>query len=236
MSAPNPNPYAAPRFQPSPGAATYVSLGWRTTAATLSVLGVTLTSVALHALQVTLGDRLKVVESPPRDLLPLILVGLAGLGVLFTLLAAAVFFLVWLHRAASNLRGLGRVGMRNTPGWCVGGYFVPILNLFQPMQAMKELWQASDPQAVQGSWFASASTPLVGVWWGAWLVTGVIAVLAFFVRGEPAAEGTFGLASDATRALATVALVLLMRGIASRQAQASQALRASSAQPTGFAS
>jgi hypothetical protein len=224
MTPPTQNPYAAPHVPPRLGQ-DYVPLGWRTTLATLSIIALTLASLALHALQLAFGDELK----STKDLGALLLVGAAGLGVLLSLVGAAVFFLFWIHRASSNLRGLGRVGMRTTPGWCVGGYFVPILNLFQPMQSMKEIWQASDPQAVQGSWFASDSTPLVGIWWAAWMLTGVIGVFAFFVRGDPSSEGSIGLASDLTRAIATVAVVLLMRGITKRQDQAQIALRAESA-------
>ncbi len=219
----SPNPYAAPHVQPHAGY-DYVPLAWRTTLATLSVIGVTLSSLALHALQLALGDQLGR-ASVRQDLGALLLVGVAGLAVLFTLLGAGVFFLIWIHRASSNLKGLGRVGMRNTPGWCVGGYFVPILNLFQPMQAMKEIWQASDPKAVQGSWFASDSTPLVGVWWGFWLLTGVISVFVLFVRGDASSEGTVGLVSDVTRIVATAAIVMLMRGITKRQELAEGALK-----------
>lgn len=231
MSAPN--PYAAPQAAPAPAPGglqsayghTYVPLAWRTTLATLAVIALTLASFALHALQLSFGDRLKVAT----DLGPLLLVGVAALGVLFSILGAAVFFFIWIHRASSNLKGLGRVGMRNTPGWCVGGYFVPILQLFQPMQSMKEIWQASDPTAVQGTWFASSSTPLVGIWWAAWLLSGVIGVFAFFVRGDPSSEGGIGLASDLALAIAAVGLVMLMRGVASRQEQAAAALRTGAA-------
>ncbi len=223
----SPNPYAAPHVTPQHGY-DYVPLGWRTTLATLSVIGVTLSSLALHTLQLTLGDQLRSVNVQ-QDLGALLLVGVAGLAVLFTLLGAAVFYCIWIHRAASNLRGLGRVGMRSTPGWCVGGYFVPIANLWLPVQSMKEIRQASDPEAVQGSWFASESTPLIAIWWAAWLLTGFIGVFVFFVRGNASAEGSIGLASDLTRAIATVAVVLLMRGITQRQAQAEAALRGGSA-------
>ena len=50
-----------------------------------------------------------------------------------------------------------------------------------------------------------------------------------FVQGDPSSEGTIGLASDLTRAVATVAIVMLMRGIATRQQQAEAALQAAPA-------
>jgi hypothetical protein len=231
MSAPN--PYAAPQAGPPPGRGviqspygyTYVPLGWRTTIATLSVAAVTVAYLALHVLQVSLGDRAKDLH----DLPALLLVGLASLVALGALVAGAVFFCIWIHRACANLKGLGRVGMRTTPGWAVGGFFVPFVNLIAPMQAMREIWRASDPKAQQGSWFASASTPLVGVWWGAWLLTGVIDVFAFLVKDDPTSAGQIGLASSATRVVATVAVVILMRGIEARQEEAAALMRAAAA-------
>jgi hypothetical protein len=228
-----PNPYAAPNAGPpqgpgvlqSPYGHTYVPLGWRTTVAALSVIGITLTSLVLHASQVAFGDRLKNLQ----DLVPLLLVGLSGLGVLATLVASAVFVCIWIHRASKNLKGLGRVGMRNTPGGCVAGFFIPIANLWMPMQAMKEIWRASDPTAEQGSWFAAKSSPLVGLWWGAWLLTGVISVFALLVQGDPSAEGSIGLVTDATRAFAAAMLVILMRAIEARQEQAAAAMRSRTA-------
>jgi|HubBroStandDraft_1064217.scaffolds.fasta_scaffold346761_1 hypothetical protein len=48
-----------------------------------------------------------------------------------------------------------------------------------------------------------------------------MASLQFIVFRETSGEGTFGLAADAVRASAAVLLILIMRGIAARQEQAS---------------
>ena len=46
------------------------------------------------------------------------------------LLAAAALFITWLHRASRNQVHLGASRIRFGPGWTIGGWFVPILNLF----------------------------------------------------------------------------------------------------------
>jgi len=212
------NPYAAPSASPSAPGHTYVPLGLRTTFAILGVIAVVVTSLALHALQASFGPA----ATDPTGV-AIIFVGLAALVSLGALVGGAVCFFIWLHRAFSNLRGLGRVGMRSTPGWAIGGFFVPIGNLFMPFASMKELWQASDPKAVQGSWFDSESTPLLGVWWAGWIVGGIVGTFAIFLPVDASGAATLGFVADFARAISAVAIVLIMRGIDARQEQAAAA-------------
>lgn len=148
------------------------------------------------------------------------LVGLCGLGVLVAFLCAWVFVPVWMHRASSNLRGLGRYGMTFSPAGCAGWFFVPFANLWKPPQAMSELWRASDPEAEQGSWFASQGTSLVAVWWAAYLLSSVVSWGSVMAQSDKSAEGAIGMVSNAFQLLAAIALVMLMRGVSGRQAQA----------------
>ncbi len=83
---------------------------------------------------------------------------LAAISALLTLLAfiaTSVPFLMWIHRANRNARALGAQDMRFTPGWSVGWFFVPLLSLWKPYQAMKEIWRASqDPHTWQELWLS----------------------------------------------------------------------------------
>jgi hypothetical protein len=93
-------------------------------------------------------------------------------------LATAVFFLMWIHRAHRNLPSLGAVGLKYSPGWAVGGFFVPFLNLVRPYQVVQEVWRASDPEADPGdhvSWRLPRSSPLILVWWVSWLAMNFVA-------------------------------------------------------------
>jgi hypothetical protein len=216
---PAPNPYAAPAArsaQPGVGLGleghSYVLLHWRTAVAAISVCGMTLVDATMRTAQLTMGGA--------ADLASTALIGLSGLGVIVTSLCSWVFVPVWMHRASSNLRGLGRYGMEFTPGGCAGWFFVPIANIWKPAQAMSELWKASDPQAEQGAWFASAGTPLVGVWWVTWLVSGVVSWGSLLSKDDASMSAAIGLWSCAFRAVAAVALVLLMYRISSRQERA----------------
>jgi hypothetical protein len=222
------NPYAAPQastLAQSPGAvqgfADYVPLGWRTALAAISVFGMTFLDAGMRFGQLALGDtRVGSVSGGSPDLAAAAIVGVTALGVLALSVCSWIFVPVWIYRAAANLRGLGRYGMTFTPGGCVGWFFVPIANLWKPPQAMSEIWRASDPQAEQGSWFASSGTPLIGVWWASWVISGVVSWGSILARDSPSSAASIGLASCAFRAIAALALVLIMRGVSSRQEQA----------------
>lgn len=58
-------------------------------------------------------------------------------------IGAAITFLKWVYRSNWNARALGASGMRFTPGWSIGWYFIPIALIWKPYQAMKEIWKAS---------------------------------------------------------------------------------------------
>jgi Domain of unknown function (DUF4328) len=224
------NPYAPPQAAFAPQGAfdapgqygqTYVSLGWRTALASISVLAASVMGFAMHLSQLAFGDELTAgLRGGTPDLTAVIIVGLCGLGVVVAFICAWVFIPVWMHRASSNLRGIGRYGMTFSPAGCAGWFFVPIANLWKPPQAMSEIWRASDPQAEQGSWFASRGSSLVAVWWAAYLLSSVVSWGAFMAQGDKSVEGTIGVVSNLFQLVAAIALVMLMRGVSARQAQA----------------
>lgn len=81
---------------------------------------------------------------------------------LVTLLVSGVLILKWIYRANFNARQLGASGMRFTPGWSIGWYFLPVANLWKPYQAMKEIWKASShPQ----DWKTQPAPALLRWWW-----------------------------------------------------------------------
>lgn len=55
-------------------------------------------------------------------------------------------FIVWLRRLYRNLGPLGTRSLRFKPGWAVGGWFVPFLNLARPKSIVNDVWRASDPE------------------------------------------------------------------------------------------
>ena len=106
------------------------------------------------------------------------------LGLLFLVLAvvSVVFWMMWVHRTYRNLPALGAAGLNYSPGWAVGYYFIPILNLFRPYQVMGETWRASDLRYGGGVEWKTLSAPaLIGWWWALHLVSSVVSLASFRV-------------------------------------------------------
>ena len=78
------------------------------------------------------------------------------------LVVAAVSFLFWFRRAYGNAQALGLRGA-HSPGWAVGAWFVPILNLFRPAQIAFEMWRHAGKDL-------TGPTSIVGLWWTGFLV------------------------------------------------------------------
>jgi len=101
---------------------------------------------------------------------------LIGLQQGLIVLVTGVVFLMWIHRANRNARGLGAKGMTFTPGWSVGWYFIPIVNLWKPYQAMKEIWQASTNPT---SWRSQTPPALLSTWWTLWIINSLLSNMSF---------------------------------------------------------
>lgn len=98
---------------------------------------------------------------------------LLALAVVFGVVTIVWF--MWIYRTYRNLPALGAAGLRYSPGWAVGYYFIPILNLFRPYQVMQETWKASDVRYDAETNWQSLSVPaLLGWWWAVHLVSTVV--------------------------------------------------------------
>ncbi len=76
---------------------------------------------------------------------------LIGMVQLLLYIVTVVLYCLWLYRVYQNLPALGARNLRFSPGWAVGYFFIPILNLFRPYQAVKETWKASDPAVLDAA-------------------------------------------------------------------------------------
>ena len=79
-------------------------------------------------------------------------------------MVAGITWLMWVHRATANLRLAGSGASRFTPGWAVGWYFVPILNLFRVWQVMQDLAGRS-AEGNDRPVGPRSESGLVGAWW-----------------------------------------------------------------------
>lgn len=88
------------------------------------------------------------------------------IGVGLLQLASSIFigiiFLMWVYRMSRNAHAIENAKLEYSPGWAVGWYFIPIVNIWKPYQAMKETYQAFINREHIGM--------VLPVWWFAWLL------------------------------------------------------------------
>jgi hypothetical protein len=102
----------------------------------------------------------------------LVQLALVGLPQLVVTVASFVLIAMWIYRVAWNARVFaGARNMDFTPGWSVGWYFVPFVNLWKPYQAMKEVWRASANPSQMDRTSVSWWLPL---WWLLWLANNIV--------------------------------------------------------------
>lgn len=105
-------------------------------------------------------------------------VGMMGVVSLPLFALAALFVLIWIHRAHDNLFRFGLPGLVYSPGWSVGSFFVPVVNLLIPFRAMRELWNRSHGE---DEYQAAAEVPGVSAWWACFVGGGFLATIQYFV-------------------------------------------------------
>lgn len=104
--------------------------------------------------------------------------GLVGVLYLIAYVVTAILFLMWLHRAYKNLQAFG-VRTDDSPGWVVGYWFIPFVNLVRPYQKVKELFDKSESVATQMRCNnQDADSSIIGGWWACYLISGFISNLS----------------------------------------------------------
>ncbi|HEX8178700.1 MAG TPA: DUF4328 domain-containing protein [Pyrinomonadaceae bacterium] len=191
-------------------------------------------SALVHVAQVSGPANTQDLASLEGDIAsPLVLVQ-AGLAVLNFLVyvTTIIFFLLWLYRAYSNLPALGARGLDGSPGWAVGSFFIPFLNLVRPFQAVREIWRWSKPgdsaAGIGGlSFTADTRAPLVAWWWGFWIASNVASNIYWRIGDNKEAAGAtawFGLITDLLSIVAAALAVMLIRAIDRMQIEKSTQL------------
>ncbi len=115
---------------------------------------------------------------------PLTLIsGLLGVLFILTSLVLAITFMLWVYRAWRNLYDVGVADLGFSPGWAVGSFFVPFLNLVLPFRSMRELTNRSAGEDV---WQAMQTAPDVSAWWsfliGGAILRSIVMVVQFVGR------------------------------------------------------
>jgi hypothetical protein len=192
-------------------------------------------NLALHLISLFLNFYIVVLlpGTPGEDLIRLgetnwfeVLKGFNAILSFFVYVAAAVAFLMWVHRTNKNLRSFGMVRPEFTPGWAVGWFFIPFANLGMPYKIVKEIWVGSDPRLSEPgeeAWQLPGSSSLLGWWWGCWLLAGTVNyIVSRLALAAKSPDAFFNAAKaqifgDALSMGAAVLAIMVVKGIDRRQ-------------------
>jgi len=136
---------------------------------------------------------------------------------------------MWLYRSYDNLRAFSPSRRLNhSPGWAVGSFFIPFVNLVVPYRAVKEVWQKSG--SPDEALLSEPSPPAwFPIWWLFWLLAsfaGNITMRASFDETVPESTATmFSIVASALSILAAVFAYLVVDAIDKRQEEISGKLK-----------
>lgn len=134
----------------------------------------------------------------------------------FTALARALLFLItavvamiWLYRATANAQAMGASDLMVSPIMAALWWIVPLMNLFMPYLAVRDLWRASErPRDWQG---VSAPATIL-VWWILWICAGIAGAVGFGMSTDLYVPPEVLLYADIVSALFFIPAALLFAG------------------------
>lgn len=139
-------------------------------------------------------------------------------------IALVIVFLMWIHRVYKNLRAVHVQGLKHSPGWAVGWYFIPIANLFKPYVVMKEIWKSTFHADGTGSWKDKKAPSLMLIWWLTFIIGNIIAGRNSFATydtfGDYKMDAMISLISEPLLIISGISLLILMGRITKIQDKA----------------
>ncbi|MFD9859423.1 DUF4328 domain-containing protein [Streptomyces alboflavus] len=152
------------------------------------------------------------------------LYGVSGILQGAAMLGAVVLFLCWFHRVRANADVFAPDGHRKTRGWAIGGWFVPIANLWIPRRIAVDIWDASSGNRwLPGAGQETKRRTLLNAWWTLWLTTGIFGQIAsrqYRAAEEPekVKQAVVSLmASDLVNIAAAIVAMLFVRRLTAMQ-------------------
>ncbi|MEO0510885.1 MAG: DUF4328 domain-containing protein [Verrucomicrobiota bacterium] len=98
--------------------------------------------------------------------------GIVGLIFMIMAIIIGIVFLKWIYRVNKNLNTMSGGGLKFTPGWSIGWYFIPFANIYKPYQAMKEIYLTCKDNP-------DAKTSLLVQWWSFWILSSAVGQIVF---------------------------------------------------------
>lgn len=141
-----------------------------------AAIGIYAVNIIINSAQLIFFPNMGMSEelSTAEVMLSLTAVGFVALN-LIVYISIVVTFLIWLHRSYKNLYAFKQTPLAS-PGWAVGYWFIPFVNLFKPLGIVNEVWHSSDPELLDTEFsYSDTSSPTLHIsWWLIWLASNVL--------------------------------------------------------------
>jgi len=146
-----------------------------------------------------------------------------------TSLIISILLMVWIYKSALNLVFFNIQGLRFSPGWAIGWFFVPVANFVMPPIVLSEIWKASSPGAKTENmdWKRASTSLVILLWWIFMIGMIIFPIMLLLIAPENQEQLANGDFSSMTTRLWVVSglqigwaacLISLVRSITARQA------------------
>jgi hypothetical protein len=167
------------------------------------------------------------ISDNPSGFLALALTGVLGLITVAVYIATVVVFLMWLYRVSNNVAAFGAT-TQHSSGWAVGSFFVPIMNLFVPYQAIRDIWKKSEPNATDAFSYGVSPPGFFPAWWGFWIASNISSNAYFrmtLAEAPPEGSAIVGILSEILSIAAAVFAIQVVKEIDRRQEERARNLQ-----------
>ncbi|MEA2553561.1 MAG: hypothetical protein QOJ65_1737 [Fimbriimonadaceae bacterium] len=117
----------------------------------------------------------------------------------------AACFLTWVFRSVKAAVALDRKPFAYSPVYAVVTFFIPIMNIYKPLQMMRDTFWRSTPDAERLSVILRI---VLWVWWLCWLISSFVGFYASYTNDT---EGRAG--ASAFSIVSAAALIVLVRAL-----------------------
>lgn len=117
-------------------------------------------------------------------------------------------FLMWVYRMSRNAHCVKTGKPTSSPGWAVGCYFIPVLNMWKPYLIMKEIYEAFRQRP--------SYSKVLPLWWTAWVLSSAVGCFTSYYMsraetvGELLVASRWAIALDASLVFLDVAAALMV--------------------------
>ena len=132
------------------------------------------------------------------------------------MLVGSVFAVArWIYSASNANLESGVEGLKYTPAWSVGWFFVPVMNIFKPYFALKEHYFA---RLKVDSWPSRNAMTTFYLWWGSWIASNLLDNRSLSISMQDVLSldalrsiSFIDMSADIARILCCLALIKIMR-------------------------